>query len=83
MGVLNIQKINSSLQINERNARRQGGSERKNDIGAEPVDLHTRVTLGMGQSAKNRDYDGFQLLKPLGFINNPNKTSDFLKLWNI
>ena len=41
------------------------------------------VTKDQSKAGTQTDYGGYQILKPLSYVNNPVKTLGDFKLWNI
>jgi hypothetical protein len=85
MGILNIQNIQICLQTND-TVKEYGNKEemedRRSNLNEKPIDLQTRLKVGQTKRAIN-DYNGYQILKPLAYLNGPTKKFGDFKLWNI
>jgi len=83
MGIINIQNINLCLRTNSTvKDYLQGGGKRDDFLSKEPIDLQSRLKMKSNVKEEDlNDYDGYQILKPLAFLNNPSKTVPQFKLW--
>ena len=85
MGILTIRNINICLSTNREHAEGQisKGLEKDKTV-QEPVELQSRLLIkDIGITGTNTDYGGYQIMKPLSYVNNPVKTLGDFRLWNI
>ena len=83
MGILNIQNITMCLCTND--TIKDYSQERRmeeNEVTKKPIELQTRLKVTTSNATLN-NYDGYQIMKPLAFLNGPKKTFGEFKLWNV
>jgi hypothetical protein len=95
MGILNIQKITTCLRTNgtikdysnpEHETAQHVHITELNPTLAPPIDLQTRLKIGVQKKAGDNStgyYDGYQILKPLAYLNGRTKRMSDFQLWNI
>lgn len=95
MGILNIQKITTCLRTNDtiKDYSNPGQEQQRTPHGSElnaklapPIDLQTRLKIGVQSNVGNNQtgyYDGYQILKPLAYLNGRTKRMSDFQLWNI
>lgn len=95
MGILNIQQITTCLKANDTikdytgpslNQGQELNGTENNTALAPPIDLQTRMKIGVQTKVDENAtgyYDGYQILKPLAYLNGRTKKMSDFQLWNI
>lgn len=86
MGILTIRSINICLETNKSNCEGIEGKkvDKQKLSQEEPIQLQSHLSMSEFRlQSSQMDYEGYLILKPLSYLNNPVKTLGDFRLWNV